>query len=151
MPMLAFQITGFDEDEYVRLSIDEVFGFPNETSYGGGYGAKGSLAIKTGEYYVSDTHYFTTGELYCFSKKLKICYENLSGIAILKNTERALELQCEFNEFGHVIITGNFQSNPIVKNILFFEIETDQTQIQKPLSDLNKIHEFFGDEKGIKC
>ena len=45
-PMLAFRMTGMDE--LIKLTIDEVLGFPNETSYGGGYGARGILTLHAG-------------------------------------------------------------------------------------------------------
>lgn len=80
--MLAFRITSIDE--YIELLIDEVWGFPNETSYGGGYGAKGNHNIRARGYSVSAQHYFTTGELYRFLLELKCCYDTLSGISSLR-------------------------------------------------------------------
>jgi len=71
------------------------------------------------------------------------------GIATLENTERELELQCEFNKFGHIISTGSFQANPTEKNILPFEIKSDQTQVKDTLSQLKSVYEAFGDNKGI--
>jgi hypothetical protein len=50
LPMLAFKLEGMDDS--IELTIDEVWGYPNETSYGGGYGAKGNLSIRAGEYMV---------------------------------------------------------------------------------------------------
>lgn len=146
LPTLAFRMAGIDE--YIELSIDEVYGFPNDTSYGGGYGAKGTLNICAGEYVVTAQHYFTTGELFCFSIQLRRCYDALNGTAVLENTERELELKCEFTRLGHVIITGIFQANPCVKNILEFEIKTDQTQIKETLASLKRIFDMFGDERG---
>ncbi|MCL2311625.1 MAG: hypothetical protein FWC41_03895 [Firmicutes bacterium] len=46
LPILAFHIAGCKCGDYVKLSIDEVFGHPNEIAYGGGYGAKGIIDIK---------------------------------------------------------------------------------------------------------
>ena len=146
--MVAFKMTGIGE--YIELTIEEVWGFPKETSYGGGYGAKGILSIRAGQYSVIDNHYFTTGELYKFLTELKACYEKLNGTAILRNTEKELELKCEFDKFGHVIITGNFQANPVINNILSFEIFSDQTQIKDSIANLESIYEIFGNEKGKK-
>ena len=146
LPMLAFRMTG--TDELIELTIDEVWGFPNETSYGGGYGAKGILTIRAGEYSVSALHYFTTGELYRFLQALKQGYDTLSGVAVLENTERELELKCEFNKLGHVIATGNFQANPAINNVLSFELKTDQTQVKDSISNLQAVYEVFGDNVG---
>lgn len=147
LPMLAFLMTGMDGS--IQLTIEEVFGYPNKTSYGGGYGANGKLTIQSGGFSANATHYFTTGELYSFYQQIQDCYNQLMGIAILENTERELELQCEFNKFGHVIVMGSFQANPHEKNILHFEIKSDQTQMKDTLSQLKSIYEVFGDNKGI--
>ena len=152
LPMLAFRMTGVGE--YIELSIDEVFGFPNETSYGGGYGARGVLTIHatedSGEYFVKANHYFTTGELFRFSNALKRCYDTLSGEAVLENTERELELKCEFNRLGHVIMSGEFQACPTSKNSLVFEIKSDQTQVKDTISILEAVYKVFGGEQGKK-
>ena len=145
--MLAFMMTGMDGS--IQLKIEEVFGYPDETSYGGGYGAKGTLDIKSGGFMVSAPHYFTTGELYVFYQQLQGCYDSLTGRATLDNTERELDLQCEFNKFGHVILTGSFQASPTERNILQFEIKSDQTQVKETLSQLKEVYAVFGDNKGI--
>jgi hypothetical protein len=146
LPMLAFRIAGIYES--VELIIDEVWGFPNEISYGGGYGAKGILTICAGDYSVSSNLYFTTGELYRFFNELTRCYETLSGTATLDNTDNTLNLKCEFNKRGHVFISGRFQADPAIKNILLFEFTTDQTHIKGNLFKLEAIYRLFGDEKG---
>ncbi len=147
LPMLAFLMTGMNGS--IQLTIEEVFGYPHEMSYGGGYGAKGSLTIRSGSFSANAPHYFTTGELYSFYRQLQDCYNRLMGTATLENTERELELQCEFNKFGHVVLTGSFQANPAEKNILHFEIKSDQTQVKDTLSQLKSVYETFGDNKGI--
>ena len=146
LPMLAFRMTGIDE--FIELSIDEVWGFPNETNYGGGYYAKGLLSIRAGAYSVSAEHYFTTGELYRFFIALKQGFDTLSGEAVLENTERELELKCEFTKLGHVIISGTFQAIPSVNNFLSFAIKTDQTQVKDSISNLQAVYDVFGDNKG---
>lgn len=148
LPMLMFRMTGIDS--LIELNMDEVWGFPDLTSYGGGYSAKGILSIKACNYYAKDTHYFTTGELYYFARELRKCYTSLSGVATLHNTERELDLVCSFNKFGHVIITGKFQAAPDAKNILQFEIKSDQTQVKETIIQLSKVSDLFGDEYGIK-
>lgn len=147
LPMISFRING--TKECIELTIDELFGYPNETSYGGGYSAKGTLSIVSGNYSAVAAHYFTTGELYHFYEELKKCYKSVEGKAILHNTENELGLSCEFNKLGHVILTGSFQEIPSVNNILQFEIHTDQTQIQETLSHLSHVVAIFGGDKGI--
>ena len=149
LPMLAFKIEGMEDS--IELTIDEVWGYPHETNYGGGYAAKGTLSIHVGEYAVnSATHYFTTGEVYEFLQQLQHCYKTLDGTAVLENNERELALTCLFNRRGHVLVEGSFQSNPALKNILSFEFSTDQTQIPKVLSSLSNVASIFGDKNGIE-
>ena len=147
LPMLAFMMTGMDGS--IQLKIEEVFGYPGETSYGGGYGAKGTLDIKSGGFVASAPHYFTTGELYVFYQQLQVCFDNLTGRATLDNTERELDLQCEFNKFGHVILTGSFQANPTERNILQFEIKSAQIQVKETLLHLKEVYAVLGDNQGV--
>jgi hypothetical protein len=148
LPMLAFKMTGIEEK--IELTIEEVFGFPNETNHGGGYLAVGNLDICAKGYSVSAKHHFTTGELYRFYLDLSCCYKAMSGTASLENMERELELNCEFNKFGHVNLSGRFQAELNNKNILEFEIRTDQTQVEQTLYTLKHIFDIFGDDKGKK-
>ncbi len=149
LPMLAFKIEGMEDS--IELTIDEVWGYPHETNYGGGYAAKGTLSIHVGEYAVNNaTHYFTTGEIYGFLQQLQHCYKTLEGTAVLKNTERELQLTCLFNRRGHVLVEGSFQSNPALKNILSFEFSTDQTQIPQILSSLSMVASIFGGNHGVE-
>ena len=149
LPMLAFQINGIDES--IDLTIEEVWGFPHEPdSYCGGYGAKGRVTVQAGEYSVSAMHYFSTGELYKFLLQLELCYERLDGNAMLENLECELELKCEFNRLGHVIVLGRFQADLSVGNALDFEIRTDQTQVRSTLSQLRTVFDIFGGNEGKK-
>ena len=142
LPMLAFRMTGIDG--LIELTIDQVWDFPSKTVYPGGYAAKGMLTIRSAGYSLSADHYFTTGELYEFLFALKQCYETFNGVAILKNTEGELELKCVFNKFGNVFVSGIFQDNPTVNNILSFEIKTDQTQVKDSITQLTAVYEIFG-------
>ena len=146
-PMLAFKLEG--NGEHISLSICEVYGFPEEISYGGGYGAKGSLEICVGSYNVHADHYFTTGELYAFFCQLQKCYDSVSGEAILTNTEQKLQLKLSFEKTGKVIVAGEFQERHDVNTKLTFEMITDQTAISSVLRELLNVYGSFGNEKGI--
>jgi len=148
LPLSAFKLKCYD-NEYLCLTIDEVFGFPNVIAYGGGYGARGNLDIQVGPYNVHPVHCFTTGELYTFYCQLQKCYDSLSGVAILTNTEQELELKLMFNKSGKIRVIGEFQARPDVSNRLCFEMFTDQTFICEVLADLRKVHQTFGSTKGI--
>ncbi len=51
LPMLAFKLEGMDN--FIELTIDEVWGYPNETSYAGGYSAKGNLSVHAGAFAIN--------------------------------------------------------------------------------------------------
>lgn len=148
LSMLALELKCYD-NEYLRLTIDEVFGFPNEIAYGGGYGARGSLDIQVGPYNVHANHCFTTGELYDFYCQLQKCYDSISGESILTNTDQELELKLSFDKTGKIFVTGEFQSRLDISNRLCFEMTTDQTYISDVLADLRKVYQKFGDSSGI--
>ena len=147
LPMLAFKLTGTDEN--IGLSINEVYGFPEEIAYGGGYGAKGTLEISVGSYYVHADHYFTTGELYTFLCQLQKCYDSICGEAFLVNNEQELQLNICFEKNGKVIVSGEFQEHPYVDTKLIFEMATDQAAISTVIRELLNVFHSFGDEKGI--
>jgi len=147
LPTVAFCLKGYGD--YIQLTIDEVFGYPNETSFGGGYGAKGNIQISVGGYKVDSQYYFTTGELFRFRQSLMNGYDNLSGIATLDNTEGDFELSVSFNKSGKVQIFGCFQERLGINNKLIFEIESDQTYVLPVIQQLNLVQKIFGDMKGI--
>lgn len=132
------------------MTIDEIYGFPHETSYGGGYGAKGRLEISVGGYKANANHYFTTGELFLFKEALVECYKSLSGIAVLDNTERELALSLEFFKTGRVIASGSFQERPDLRNKLEFEMNSDQTCVLSVLQELTTVQRLFGDMQEIR-
>jgi len=150
LPMTAFTLGGSNGS--ISLEIGEVFGFPGETAYGGGYGAHGLLQIRVqtcaGTWTVDADHFFTTGELNRFEKDLARCYETLGGTATLENCENELELTLSVGKTGHATITGKFQELSEFENVLHFQIESDQTYIPKALSQLHRVTEAFGDHLG---
>jgi len=148
LPMIAFCLNGYGE--FIRLFIDEVFGFPEETSYGGGYSAKGRIEIQVKGYKVNSKHNFTTGELFQFKESLKNCYQNIAGCAELQNTERALKLSVSFDKTGKVRVFGEFQERPDINNKLLFEFESDQTCIPQVIKELEVVQKIFGNMTGVK-
>lgn len=148
LPILAFRLNG--ANEHIALEIDEVFGYPLEISYGGGYGIRGTISISSGQCYRVDAAcYCTTGELYRFYQSLKVCYDSLSGCACFESIEDELRLSCQFDRTGHVLVSGAFQQHTAFSNVLRFEFPTDQTQVRDTLSMLTRLHGVFGDQNGV--
>ena len=151
-PIKVFEIKG-SLGECIKLEIIEVFGFPNETSFKGGYDVRCSLEIISGPYSMRTNHYFSsTGALYDFYNILFKCYSNLKGIASYKiiYPDNYFDLNIKFDEYGGVNISGKYQDRLDVKNILNFEFTSDQSYFKEVISDLKKIVLQFGDNQGVK-
>ena len=109
--MEIFCLYGIDKKEKILLELNEVIGFPETTSYEGGYDIICTLQIDIGCYHVKCDRYFSaTGALYSFSDKLKECYKKLDG-----NAEYHLVLEDDLSfaitmvSNGHAVVRGRFQ------------------------------------------
>ena len=101
--MEIFCLYGIDRKEKILLELNEVIGFPDSTSYEGGYDIICMLQIDIGSYHVKCDRYFSaTGALYRFSETLKECYKSLVG-----NAEYHLLLEDDLS-FTVSINTGYF-------------------------------------------
>ncbi|MDE7107923.1 MAG: hypothetical protein K2O39_06320 [Clostridiales bacterium] len=134
------------------MEIIEVYGFPNGTSFRGGYDILCSLEITAEAYTVrSERYYSATGALYDFYVALQNAYDKLNGKAIYNVycAENDLEFEVTFDN-GKVKVSGSYQDNPHVKNVLSFEFISDQSYFKEVLNDLKKIVLMFGDKKGMR-
>lgn len=134
---------------FIRITIDDVYGFPNTTSHFGGYDAKGIAEIKSGNYYVKGELWFSTGEIYEFYNQLVRCWTDLEGVATFWTSETNLKLEVKFNNRGHVVIVGYFKEFALRDNELKFEIESNQSFFQETLDGLRAIVNDYGNLKGI--
>ena len=150
-PIKVFEIKGFGE-ESIKLEILEVFGFPNEISFRGGYDIRCNLEITSGLYTFRTEHYYSaTSALYDFYVALLNCYNILNGKATYNVycAENDFVFEVTFN-LGQIKVNGKYKDDPIKKNFLNFEFGSDQSYFKEVLSDLKKIVLMFGDKKGIK-
>ena len=135
---------------FIRIEIIEVIGFPNETSFKGGYEVKGKIDIKCGNYFVKDAElWFSTGQIYEFFIELQKCYRQLNGIVNFA-PESNLKFEMYFNKLGQVTIQGYFQELLSEENILHFEFESEQSYLFSTLEELQKIAVHYGGLEGIK-
>jgi hypothetical protein len=145
----TFEIAG--KQGFIRIELIEVFGFPNETSYLGGYDVKGKIEIKSGNYYVKDSElWFSTGQVYQLLTLLKKCYNDLEGSFTFSDSENNLKIDLNFNNFGQINIQGYFQEFTHQENILQFEFESEQSYLVSTLHQLKIIVDQYGDLKGKK-
>ncbi len=147
--MNEFKIVG--KQGFIRIELNEVFGFPNQTSYLGGYDVKGKIEIRSGNYYVKDAElWFSTGQVYEFFIRLQKCNQNLKGNATFSESENILKLDLSFNRLGQINIQGHFQELAHQENILQFEIESDQSYLESTIQQLKNIVDHYGNLKGKK-
>jgi hypothetical protein len=146
--MERFSITG--GGDIIEIDFLEVFNFPESICYYGGYDVKANIKINVGSFLVESALYTSTGELYDFFQSLTRCNEELRGTAIFQNYENNLQMAIQYDELGHVRITGSFLELEGSNNELKFEIYSDQTFIAKTLVQLAIIANKYGDRTGIK-
>ena len=141
--MVAFDIKG--SNGRIKLEIVEVYGFPEMTSFRGGYDIRCKLTINVGVYSVSTENYFScTGALNKFYLDLQTCYKSLNGVANYKVDfpENELKLNLNFKD-GKVFIVGSYRDDVMNNNMLNFEFNSDQSYFANVLKDLKKVFEKF--------
>jgi len=136
---------------FIRIELNEVIGYPNETSFLGGYDVRGKIEIKSGNYYVKDAElWFSTGQIYEFYEQLFKCYKELKGKVNFHNSESELKLVLEFTDLGQFTILGSFQEYPSEENFLQFEFESEQSYLTSTLTELKAIIDYYGGYQGVK-
>ena len=78
-----------------------------------------------------------------FKSELKHIYENLNGKAEFKTLESKVEICVKGDGFGHLNAVCKLTDKVGVGNELKFELDFDQTQIPKMLTELEKITQRF--------
>ncbi len=144
--MEEFKLEG--ENGIITIGIEKTFGFPNETCFKGGYECVAGIEIKVGSYSVKSNFYTSTGELFRFYEKLKICQIELKGIAEFVSYENNLKLTTKY-ELGKIGIWGKYQENLATDNILEFDYNSDQSYLKNSVEQLERIFDQYGGMKGV--
>jgi len=149
--MEIFCLNGY-ENEKISHELNEVLGFPDATSYEGGYDILCTLKIDVGCFHVKcERYYSATGALYNFSNKLKSCYQNLIGEAEYRLLlENDLVFTVTMTSSGHAVVTGDFQKRADKDSILRFEMETDQSCFLSVIQAIDELEKTYGGMQGIK-
>ena len=152
LPITAFCLMGNNGYDKIEITITELMGFPERTSFEGGYDFKGTLTICVGSYNVRFNNYFsTTGILYNLLTSLVPCYNSLEGTAEYRHMyEKSFYFTLKMTRTGHAMIEGVFREYPHLPNNLVFQFETDQTYIQDTIRELKQVEKLFGDNKGLR-
>lgn len=148
--MEIFCLNGY-QNEKIQLELIDVLGFPEATSYEGGYDIICRLLIQVGCYHINcDKLYSATGALYRFSDELKSCYANLNGKAEYKLfLENDLIFEIKMKDTGRAVVTGSFQERPDRQNVFSFEMETDQSCFPVVFQGIDILKDTYGDKFGI--
>ena len=145
----SFTVQG-ESGNYLRIIFEEVYGFPETTCGWGGYDLRSSLEIESSSFKVKATLFTTTGELFLLYQQLRKYNELLTRSANYSSYEGNLEFIAQYDNLGHVSISGRFAEQTERNNVLLFEFITDQTFIRATLSQLEQIAGKYGGMEGIK-
>ena len=143
---------GCQNGEQIVIEPVKVLGYPDSTSYEGGYDLICKLTIDVGCYHIYfDRLFSATGALFKFVDQLQSCYDRLDGEAeyglIL---ERNLSFTVKMKKNGHAIVTGVFQERQDIGNRLEFVMETDQTCLLPVMQEINSLRETYGGMQGVR-
>jgi hypothetical protein len=136
--------------DFITINFEEVYGFPDTTCFWGGYEVRTTLEIKSGNFRIKATLWTSTGEIFEFYQKLKVCNDELKGEAYYNSYEGNLEMSVAYDNLGHINIKGKFSEQNQFDNQLQFNFLTDQTFIHTTVEELELIAKKYGNMKGIK-
>jgi hypothetical protein len=145
--MEKFELKG--ENGIITVGIEKTFDFPNKTCFKGGYECVVGIEIRVGSYLVKSSFYTSTGELFKFYEKLKICQSELNGVAEFDSYEKNLELTVKYDS-GKISIWGTYQENLGIDNKLEFDFNSDQSYFKNSVEQLERIFDKYGGMKGVK-
>jgi hypothetical protein len=135
--------------DFIRLCLEEVFEFPNRTSFFGGYDARGRVDIQRGPYHAYGSLWFSTGEIWQFYTELLKVYDDLTGEARFRSSEGQLEFTITFRFGGHLTIEGVYQEVSVDSTRLLFKTGSDQSYLIEPLAQLAEFVAKYGDNRGL--
>lgn len=74
----------------------------------------------------------------------------MEGTLEFKSPEYQLEFSLSFDNYGHLVIKGNYNESNLGGNSLIFSIESDQSYLVSTINSLRKIVSKYGTNYGIK-
>jgi len=145
---MTFTIQG--EADYIKFTYVEVFDFPDKTCHWGGYDSRVVLEIKSRNFYVKETFYTSTGELFEFAEELKVANEKIKGTVQFRSYEGNLEFSLAYDSHGHIAIKGQFSDQNECSNELQFEFNSDQSFLNNTLNEISLITSKYGGMTGVE-
>ncbi|GAB3329455.1 hypothetical protein GCM10027299_32830 [Larkinella ripae] len=142
---MNFSIEG--KHGFIKIEIEEVFGYPNRTCHWGGYETKSKLSFRSGTYAVEGDIWLSTGEIFNFYNDLSSTYVSVSGKATLFH-ESILLFTVRFDDTGHLLVNGEFSPYLSENNLSVFELVSDQSYLPETLASLKNIVNTYGGNTG---
>jgi hypothetical protein len=136
------------ENNSVSFRIQTVQGFPDETFFMGGYDAECGIEIRSNGFSATGSIFISTAQFHDLFIDLKEGYSKLTGSARIASYENDFYAEINFDGIGHATIQGNYSKES--GNELKFCFETDQTFIEKSVTELATIVAKYGDNFGNK-
>ncbi len=138
------------ELNFIEFGLNTLHGFPDETSFEGGYTVEGTVNIQSGNYRVTNGGlWFTTGHVYQLYEQLKAAYEKLNGKVRFHNYECSVDIEMTFQVTGQINLEGYFRDSAGYGS-LEFNFPLDQTYLPSTLKQLKNIIDIYGGMGGIK-
>jgi hypothetical protein len=98
-----------------------------------------AVEIKTSNFHGAILPWFELVDILTFFKSLEAMYETLKGSASFETLEKQFTLKLESKSGGHIELTGVAWSEACYGSKLEFCFSLDQTFIQEPLKNLERL------------
>lgn len=132
----------------LALQIEEVYGFPDQTSSFGGYDTRSCLRLRSHGFSVDSLVWLSTGEVFAFYQELQAAHAQLAGTARFSSSEENLSFALTYQVNGQVSLTGEYWESTEEANRLRFEIASDQSYLHRTLAELAAWVDRYGDHAG---
>ncbi|MBB2151431.1 WapI family immunity protein [Pedobacter gandavensis] len=134
---LSFEIS--DSGYLVRLEPIERIQYNSEIDWDKNW-IKTKVSINAGKFSGQYEGDFRTTDFKAFKEDLSKLYDNLNGTVIFNDLEGYLDLKIIGDGFGHFNVEVKACDNPgIYGSVLSFNMEFDQTEINKMVNQLEMI------------
>jgi len=132
----------------LTVQLEEVFGFPHQTSSFGGYDTRSRLRLRSHGFSVDSVLWLSTGEVFTFYQQLRAAHAQLAGIARFASSEENLCFAVAYLPLGQVALTGEYREHTPEANRLTFEIASDQSYLHRAVAELTQWAEQYGGMHG---
>ena len=136
LPYKIFSLNN-DSGDNIELVLTDMYDYPNNTNFGGGYEFCGSFKLQIHSTLLQKMNfYFTTSDLHDFYKELLNCNEKLNGQAKYKpkcNDATPINIEVKYEKNGQCGIKCTYKDCDDIFNFCF---SSNQSYIQQTINEL---------------